>query len=326
MLPTTTPRLIIIMAFDGVTLSDISGISDALDIASTYQVSPQLPGYRIVVASMAGGMVRTSCGIVIFTEAIGGHAAGDIDTLVVPGGGPPNDPPVPLDVVGWLRTAGPSARRVCAVCTGAFLVAEAGLAHRHRLTTHWKAASLLQDRYRDVQVEHDPIFVRDDALWSTAGFSAGVDMALALIEEDRGYSAAIEIAQLLVVFLKRPASQAQHSAPLASQSGASADFGALHAWMLNNLAADLSVEALAAQTNMTPRTFARRYVERVNRTPAKTVELFRVEAVNRRLGEAHLSLKQIARECGFSSEQQLRRAFIRHFGFPPRAQHAQEER
>lgn len=325
MLPTNTPRLIIIMAFDGVTLSDISGISDALDIASTYQVSPQLRGYRIVVASMTGGMVRTSCGISILTEAIALHGTDDIDTLVVPGGGPPSNPPVPADVVQWLRAEGTKARRVCAVCTGAFLVAEAGLADRHRLTTHWKATTLLQDRYQKVLVEHDPIFVRDETLWSTAGFTAGVDMALALLEEDRGYTAAMEIARLLVVFLKRPADQAQHSAPLSSQCGVNADFGTLHAWMLDNLAADLSVEALAAQVSMTPRTFARRYVERVGRTPAKTVELFRIEAVNRRLSEAHLSLKQIARECGFSNEQQLRRAFIRQFGFPPRSHPALED-
>ncbi|MDZ5431384.1 DJ-1/PfpI family protein [Pseudomonas fluorescens] len=317
-LPDSQKRLVVIAAFDGVTLSDIAGISDVLDIAATYQMPPTLPKYQIVVVSMAGGLIKTSCGISILTEAVERYASIAIDTLIVPGGGPPTHPPVPSNLVDWLKIEGPLARRLCAVCTGSFLVAEAGLADHKRLTTHWHATSLLQQKYPDVQIEHEPIFVRDGALWSTAGFSAGVDMALALLEDDVGYTTAMDVARLLVVFLKRPADQSQQSRPLSSQCAVNADFGKLHAWIMDNLAADLSVEMLAEHAGMTPRTFARRYVECLGRTPAKTVELFRIEAANQRLSDAHISLKQIARECGFGNEQQLRRAYIRQFGFPPK--------
>lgn len=317
-LPNVEARLVVIVAFNGVTLSDIAGISDVLDIAKTSQLALSFPDYQIAVASMTGGLIRSSCGISIATEAIDHYENAQIDTLVIPGGGPPTNPPIPPDVVKWLKSQSSRARRVCAVCTGAFIVAEAGLADHRSLTTHWQATSLLQHSYPSVVVEHEPIFLRGDGLWSTAGFSASVDMALALIEDDIGYTTAMDVARLLVVFLKRPSDQSQQSKPLSSQCAVNADFGKLHAWIMDNLGGDLSVEALALHAGMTPRTFARRYVEFLGRTPAKTVELFRLEAANQRLSDAHLSLKQIARECGFGSEQQLRRAFTRHFGIPPK--------
>ncbi|MCX5462965.1 MULTISPECIES: GlxA family transcriptional regulator [Alcaligenes] len=310
-------RQVVILVFEGVTLTDVSGISDVFYIASTHFPAVTLPGYQVLVASLHGGPVRTSCGVVIATEPIAQCAAQCIDTLVVPGGGPPEQPPIPPDLVAWLRQYGHLARRVCAVCTGAFLVAEAGLADQRRLTTHWQAAQVLAARYPAVRVEPEPVFVRDESLWSTAGFSAGVDMALALLEEDRGYDAAMDLARLLVVFLKRSSAQSQHSDTLSSQCGVLADFGRLHAWMADNLGADLSIEALAERVTMSPRTFARRYVESVGRTPAKTVELFRVQAAQRYLQEARLSLKQVAALCGFSSAQHLRRAFARHVGYTP---------
>lgn len=310
-------RQLVILVFEGVTLTDVSGISDVFHIASTHFPAPAIPGYQVVVASLQGGPVRTSCGVVIHTDPIGMCKVQDIDTLVVPGGGPPDHPPVPQDLVAWLREYGALAHRVCAVCTGAFLVAEAGLADQRRLTTHWQAAQVLAARYPAVRVDPDPVFVRDDHLWSTAGFSAGVDMALALLEEDRGYDAAMDLARLLVVFLKRSSAQSQHSETLSSQCGVMADFGRLHAWMADNLGSGLSIEALAEHVNMSPRTFARRYVESVGRTPAKTVELFRVQAAQRYLHEARLSLKQVAALCGFSSAQHLRRAFARHVGYSP---------
>ena len=324
-LPGDKSRLVLILAFDGVTLSDVAGPSDVFDLASKYVANEDTQQYRVVVASLDGGSIRTSCGIRITTETIDSIDIEDVDTLLVPGGGPPTDPPVPADVVFWLRANGRRVRRVCGICTGSFLLAEAGLANGRRLTTHWSATAVLAQRYPEVHVQHEPLFVRDDSLWSSAGFSAGFDLAMALLENDLGYTTAIEVARLLVVFLKRPGDQSQQSQPLATQYGADADFGKLHAWITGHLDCNLTVEALAARVGMTPRTFARRYVERLGRTPAKTVEAFRIDAAARRLREPHASLKQIARECGFGDEQNLRRAFTRRFGHPPREQRVEPE-
>lgn len=310
-------RLILILAFDGVTLSDVASPSDVFDLTSRYVLKSDALGYRVVVTSLDGGSIRTSCGIKIHTQPIGDFSISEVDTLLVPGGGPPTAPPVPEGVVTWLRIHAPTIRRVCAICTGAFLLAAAGLADGHRITTHWDATKLLEERFPLVTVEHDCLFVHDGALWSSAGFSAGFDLALAIVEGDFGYAIAIEVAKLLVLFLKRPGDQTQYSLPLAAQSARDPDFSKLHAWISNNLNANLTVEALAERVGMSPRTFARRYAERIGTTPAKTVEALRTDAVLRRIREPHSSLKEVARDCGFGDEQTLRRAFIRRFGYPP---------
>ncbi|MBS7661621.1 DJ-1/PfpI family protein [Pseudomonas lalucatii] len=317
LLPIARSQFVLILAFDGVTLTDIAGPSDVFQIASEYLPWARPATYRIVVASVHGGRVRTSCGIAIATEPLDSIDISSVDTLLVPGGGPPSDPPLPEGLIEWLRLFGGRARRVCAICTGAFIVAEAGLADGKRMTSHWKANPVLATRYPAARIEDSPIFVRDGTIWSCAGFSAGIDLALSLLEDDWGYNAAIEVARLVVVFLKRPGDQPQQSQSLAVQYAGDADFGKLHAWMLCNLSSDLSVEALARRSGMSTRTFARRYVEKVGRTPAKTVELFRVEAAARRICETDASLKQIARDCGFGDEQQLRRSYIRRFGSLP---------
>ncbi|MDF3831589.1 DJ-1/PfpI family protein [Cupriavidus basilensis] len=319
LLPETPCRSVLVLSFNGVTLSDIAGPSDVFQIANDHLARGEPPKYRTSVVSMRGGPVRTSCGITIATESIRSFDIRAIDVLMVPGGAPPEDPPMPADVVEWLKVHGGAVPRVCAICTGSFLVAEAGLAKGMRLTTHWNASDVLAARYPDIQVEHEPVFVRDGRLWSSAGFSAGIDLALALLEEDWGYTAAIDVARLLVVFLKRPGDQPQQSQALSIQGAGDREFGKLHAWMVGNLSEAMTVEVLAARLGMSPRTFARHYVEKVGRTPAKTVEAFRLEAAARRIGEAHVSLKQIARECGFGDEQKLRRAYARQYGVLPRA-------
>lgn len=316
-LPAENPRLVVILAFDGVTLTDVSSPTEVFDLTTRYVLPDAAAGYRVVVTSVDGGPIRTSCGIIIQTESVRDVAIRDVDTLLVPGGGPPGDPPIPGAVVAWLEQNASGVKRICAICTGAFLVAAAGLANGRRITTHWDATNVLEECFPLSMVERDRLFVRDGNLWSSAGFSAGFDLSLSLVEDDFGYATAIEVARLLVVFLKRPGEQTQHSQPLAAQSMRDPDFSKLHAWIANNLTADLSIEVLAMQVGMTPRTFARRYVEQVRVTPAKTVEAFRTDAAMRRLREANASLKQVARECGFGDEQALRRAFIRRFGHPP---------
>ncbi|MFM0396335.1 GlxA family transcriptional regulator [Paraburkholderia phytofirmans] len=285
---------------------------------------PQPVAYRTTVASIDGGILQTFPGLPIVTERLDSLDDQPIDTLIVPG--------VPVDehctlqpeLVAWIRRHAPRARRVCSVCTGAFYLAAAGLLDGRRATTHWRDAPRLAQRFPKVHVDADPIFIRDaghhegdGVVWTSAGVTAGIDLALALIEEDVGHAVAMQAARRLVVFMKRPGGQSQYSAALAAQASANGPFEALHSWMTAHLRDDLSVERLAERTRMSPRTFARRYVDEVGRTPAKTVSALRLEAASRALAESRRPLKRIALDCGFGSEQNLRRAFLRRFGVLP---------
>lgn len=280
--------------------------------------------YRTTVASIDGGVLQTFPGLPVVTERLDSLDDQPIDTLIVPG--------VPIDehctlqpeLVAWIRRRAPQARRVCSVCTGAFYLAAAGLLDGRRATTHWGEAPHLARRFPNVRVDADPIFIRDvghgqggSVVWTSAGVTAGIDLALALIEEDVGHAVAMQAARRLVVFMKRPGGQSQFSAALAAQASAGGPFEALHSWMAANLRDDLSVERLAEHARMSPRTFARRYVDEVGRTPAKTVSALRLEAAARGLAESRRPLKRIALDCGFGSEQNLRRAFVRRFGVLP---------
>lgn len=312
---------VVILAFDGVTLSDIAGPMDVFylseGLSAGIDATGRLPRYEVAVASIDGGTVRPSSGLPIGTVALAEFDERSIDTLIVPGGGPPTEPPVPAPLVDWLRARGAAARRICSVCTGIFLLAEAGLADGRRATTHWLAAQALARRYEHLIVDSDPIFVRDGALWSSAGFTAGLDLSLALIEEDLGHAFAMQMARNLVMFMKRPGGQSQFSAPLASQSAGDPAFDKLHAWIMDNLSQSLPVSRLADEAGMAPRTFARRYATQIGRTPAKTIEIFRLEAACRQLCVHQVSLKKVAQDTGFGDEQNLRRAFVRHFGVIP---------
>jgi transcriptional regulator GlxA family with amidase domain len=299
-----------------------SGIS--ISSASPGRSTPQPVAYRTTVASIDGGILQTFPGLPIVTERLDSLDDQPIDTLIVPG--------VPVDehctlqpeLVAWIRRHAPRARRVCSVCTGAFYLAAAGLLDGRRATTHWRDAPRLARRFPNVHVDADPIFIRDagrhegdGVVWTSAGVTAGIDLALALIEEDVGHAVAMQAARRLVVFMKRPGGQSQYSAALAAQASANGPFEALHSWMAAHLRDDLSVERLAERTRMSPRTFARRYVDEVGRTPAKTVSALRLEAASRELAESRRPLKRIALDCGFGSEQNLRRAFLRRFGVLP---------
>ncbi|TKC83920.1 helix-turn-helix domain-containing protein [Trinickia terrae] len=277
--------------------------------------------YRTTVASIDGGALETYPGLPIVTERLDAFDETPIDTLIVPG--VPADEGLVLQpaLVDWIARRAPRIRRVCSVCTGAFYLAAAGVLDGRRATTHWRSAERLARRFPAVQVDADPIFIRDvrdgRAVWTSAGVTAGIDLSLALIEEDLGHDVAMQAARRLVVFMKRPGGQSQFSAALNAQASAGGAFDALHSWMTENLHDDLSVERLAEEARMSPRTFARRYVDEVGRTPAKTVAALRLEAASRALAQSARPLKRIALECGFGSEQNLRRAFVRCFGVLP---------
>lgn len=290
--------------------------------AGTPQAARSQPvAYRTSIASVDGGVLQTFPGLPVLTTRLDALDDEPIDTLIVPGVPVDDATPLQAELVAWLARRAPQVRRVCSVCTGAFYLAAAGLLDGRRATTHWRDAAQLARRFPNVRVDADPIFIRDmrdgRAVWTSAGVTAGIDLALALIEEDVGHAVAMQAARRLVVFMKRPGGQSQFSAALAAQASAGGPFEALHSWMAENLRDDLTVERLAERTQMSPRTFARRYVDEVGRTPAKTVAALRLEAASRSLAESRRPLKRIAVECGFGSEQNLRRAFVRRFGVLP---------
>lgn len=315
---TQAPRNVVLLAYAGMNLLDLSGPLQALATTNRLQGREV---YRLHVASAQGGAVLTSAGLPVFTQALcelDALLAGDgLHTLISPGGSLGDTFSVDTALVAWIRRAAPLAQRVCSVCTGAFHLAEAGVLDGLRVTTHWGSAEQLQRRYPALEVDGEPIYIRQGRIWTSAGVTAGIDLILALVEQDLGHAAAIATARQLVMFIKRPGGQSQFSHPLASQAAGAGRFAELHAWIAANLDADLRVENLARQANMSPRTFARLYVAETGRTPARTVELMRLEAARRALEETRLPLKRIASQSGYGEEQNLRRVFLRQLGVSP---------
>lgn len=324
---TQDKRRLVVVTYDEGQLLDVAGPLQAFASACEMlagrgpAADPARRPYDLVVASWAGGPVRTSSGLTVDTVPLAALARRPIDTLVVAGGPGVDAACQDRRLVDWIRRAAARARRVCAVCTGAFLLAETGLLAGRRAATHWRSCARLQASFPDIRVEPDPIYVRDGRVWTSAGVTAGIDLALALVEEDLGRAVALQVARQLVVFLKRPGGQAQFSEPLRAQSAtadaADGQFASLHAWMAENLARDLSVDRLAARAGMSPRHFARLYAAKHGTTPAKAVEVLRVEAARRALEDTAAPIKRVAATCGFGDEERMRRSFLRRLGLSP---------
>lgn len=305
----------LILAFDGVNLLDLSGPLQTFEASEPRRDAPER--YQTIVASVHGGEVQTSARMPIVTRSLADVEHLAFDTVIVPGGSPSGRPAAPADLVQWIAKRAAVTRRVCSICSGAFMLAAAGLLDGRRATTHWRWAKLLQEEHPTIAVEPDSIYINDGKMWTSAGVAAGIDLTLALIEQDYGHRVAIEAARRLVVFMKRPGGQAQFSVPLSFQGQQDHGFAELHAWMRQNLAADLKVQRLAKQAGMSERSFSRLYTARMGHTPAKTVEAMRVEAACGLLESTELALKQIAAMAGFGDEQNLRRVFVRRFGVNP---------
>jgi transcriptional regulator GlxA family with amidase domain len=300
---TDAPRLVAFVVAEDVVALDLVGPLEAFSVARRAHGQK----YELHVVSLHGGQVVTRSGLPLVTQPLSALDRLPIDTVIVCGG----DLPVEPEVAHWLRAQAGQARRICSVCTGALVLAAAGLLDGRHATTHWRSLDRLAEARPQVIVERGPIYVRDGAVWTSAGVTAGIDLALALIEDDLGHKAAMEVARTLVMFLKRPGDQAQFSAPLVAQVHADKRFSTLLAWIAGHLDADLSVEALAARAAMAPRTFARRFVAQTGRTPAKLVDQMRADAAKRALEDGALPLKEIARRTGLGDEQGLRRALRR---------------
>jgi transcriptional regulator GlxA family with amidase domain len=310
------PRIIEVLAFPSVQLLDVTGPLQAFATANDQvtQAGGTAP-YHLRVVAKGGQGVTASAGLAI-TAAPLPRPSSAVDTLLIAGG--PGVQAAAADplLVDWVRQRAARARRVASVCTGAFLLAASGVLDGRRAATHWSVCKEFAQRYPAVQVEPDPIFVRDGSVWTSAGVTAGIDLALALIEQDLGRTVALAVARYLVVFLKRPGGQAQFSTALSLQS-AEDQFGVLHDWINKHLADDISLPMLADQAGMSERSFSRHYAEATGLTPARAVERLRVEAARRMLSESRLPVKRISQRCGFGSEETMRRSFLRILSATP---------
>lgn len=310
------PRRVDIIVFDRVQLLDVSGPLQVFATANELacEAGAPLPYDPHVVAPYAGP-VGSSAGLRLLAEPLP-NARHPLDTLLVAGGIGVHAACGDARLSRWIRRRAGQARRVASVCTGAFLLAATGLLDGRRVTTHWRRCSELARRFPALRVEIDPIFLRDGDIWTSAGVTAGIDLALAFVEADLGRTVALAVARQLVVFARRPGGQAQFSAGLTL--AAEPDFDALHAWVSANLRHDLSVPRLAARAGMSERTFARRYRAATGATPARGIERLRVEAAREALGTTQRSIKDVARRCGFGSEETMRRSFLRLLSVAPR--------
>jgi transcriptional regulator GlxA family with amidase domain len=221
------------------------------------------------------------------------------------------------ELLVWLQKAAQRVRRIGSICTGAFLLASAGLLDGKRATTHWKWAAELANKFKYTTVDPDPIYIRDGNTYTTAGVTAGMDLALALVEEDLGSPTALKVAREMVLYLRRPGGQSQFSTALSLQASDRKQIEEIRSWANDNLDQDLPVEKLAARAGMSPRNFARVFLKDTGTTPARFVECLRVEAARRRLQESHDKLEKVASDCGFGSIQRLRRSFFRVLHVPP---------
>jgi transcriptional regulator GlxA family with amidase domain len=308
--PPNAVRVVDVLAYPAVQLLDVTGPVQVF--ASANDIIARAGGarpYLLKVVAQVGEGVTTSAGVALAAGPLTQRGE-PLDTLLIAGGEGAEAAAENPVLVDWVRQRAMQARRIASVCTGAFLLAAAGMLDGRRAAKHWMYCAKLAQRFPKVHVEPDPIFVRDGQVWTSAGVTAGIDLALALVEEDLGRSVALAVARYLVVFLKRPGGQAQFSAALALQA-AEDKFGALHDWINGHLADDLSLSVLADQAGMSERSFSRHYAEATGQTPARAIERLRAEAAQRLLLESRLPIKRIAQRCGFGSEETMRRSFLR---------------
>jgi transcriptional regulator GlxA family with amidase domain len=298
------PHHVQILLFEGVQSLDVTGPLEVFTLAGHYRVTTAGPG---------GVPVRTSSGLCLTPDAA--LAEPTAGTLIVPGGAGTREPPP--EVIAWLREHGHVPSRVMSVCTGAFLLAEAGLLDGHRATTHWQYCDSLAGRHPRVDVEPEPIFVRDGRIATSAGVTAGLDLALALVEEDLGRQVALAIARGLVMFLRRPGGQTQFSAQLTAQVAHREPLREVQRLIADHPDADLSVPALAAYANLSPRQFARAFTAETGDPPGRYVDRVRLENARRLLEDTADGIAQVARQSGYGTPEAMRRAFVQSLDLAP---------
>lgn len=312
-----TPRLIVMAVHEGAEILDITGPLSVFSAANTLHAktdSNQPPYHILIAGETEDSPVRTSSGIRLLTDAAWTQCSG-MDTLLVAGG--PVAEHAPQALVDWLREAAPQTRRVGSICSGTFILARAGLLEGRRATTHWQMLKQLRAFSPNIEVQGDALHVKDGPIYSSAGVTAGIDLALALVEEDFGRALALDVARLLVLYLKRPGGQSQFSTALLAQFQEGGSLAHTIQWMRENHHCPLRNEDLAEHAAMSPRNFARVFKRQTGSTPAHFIEGIRLEAAVKRLEETTQALETTARECGFQSGEHFRLAFARRFGITP---------
>lgn len=310
------------MLFPGVDALDVTGPAEVFSTANwLLRQRGAGPGYAIHHVARERGPTPTVSGVRLHAEETFDAWHLTPDTLLVPGGieltGDGPTPVIDPHVVGWIRRVGPNARRIVSVCAGAHATAAAGLLDGHRATTHWATVDRLAADHPQLDIDQDPIFVRSGRMWTSAGMTASLDLALALVAEDHGSEVAVAVARIMVMYLQRPGGQSQVSVPLSRSGGDRRDLRELRSWMSEHLDGDLSVPALAGRVSLSERHFARVFLADTGITPAAYVEQLRVEGARRMFEQTDLLPRQIARSCGLGSVETLHRVFRTHLGTTP---------
>jgi transcriptional regulator GlxA family with amidase domain len=305
-----------ILVFPGVQSLDLTGPLEVFSLANRLARRERAP-YAVSIIAPRAVPLATSSGLTIMPDLGLAQATGRVDTLLVAGGVGTHPSARDPALVPWIAATARRARRVASVCTGAFLLAEAKVLDGRRATTHWAMCDGLRRRFPAVRVERDPIFVRDGGVYTSAGITAGIDLALELVEEDCGRGVALTVARALVMFLRRPGGQSQFSVQLAGQLAEREGLRELQGWIADHLAANLSVAGLAHRARMSARNFARAFRREIGRTPAAYVEAQRVEAARRLLETTGRTVSEVAEACGFGRVETLHRAFRRALAVSP---------
>lgn len=314
-------RHIVIIAPPNTSILDIAGPSEVFSKATDYlniYLQKTARAYTLhVISTQSSKIVNTSSGLPIVCEGGIKSINYQVDTVLV--SGIPNAPEnmVSKETLNWLREHSNTIRRVGSICAGAFILAEAGILNGKRATTHWRVCDKLARYYPKVKVESDPIFVKDGNVYTSAGISTGMDLSLAMVEEDYGRDIALSVARQLVLYLKRPGNQSQFSIILTHQKVDYQPIREIQDWIIEHLDEELTVEILAEKSSMSPRNFARVFLRESGITPAKYIEKLRLETARRRLEETKLTLDEISNECGVGNADALRRLFLRYMKTTP---------
>jgi transcriptional regulator GlxA family with amidase domain len=309
----STPRRVVIVAFPRAQTLDFVGPIEVLNAAERLR-----PGsYERELVAPGGDAFATGSGVRIVPDRALEGVRGALDTLIVAGGSGVHEATATPATVAAVKRLSGRARRTASVCTGAFLLAEAGLLDGRRASTHWASAQRLADRYPAVTVDPDPIFIRDGDVWTSAGVTAGMDLTLALVEDDLGPDVAVAVARWLVLFAKRPGGQAQFSTPLSAQAAERRPLRAVQDHVRAHPEDDLSVETLAGRAHMSTRNFARAFRQEVGATPGAFVEAVRLERAKQLLESTGTPVDEVGRACGFGTPETLRRVFGRRLGVSP---------